>query len=48
VLETTAQIGANASLIKTIAVDSHAMPLGNVTKMTQEERDTLGRWLASR
>ena len=48
VLETAAQIKAAASLIQTVAVESTAMPLGNVTKMTQAERDTLARWLASR
>jgi uncharacterized membrane protein len=26
-------------------VDSTAMPLGNITKMTQEERQLLGRWI---
>ena len=35
-------------LIKTVAVDSHAMPLGNATGMTQDERDTLARWFGSR
>jgi uncharacterized membrane protein len=35
-------------LIQTVAVDSKTMPLGNATRMTQPERDTLARWLASR
>jgi uncharacterized membrane protein len=48
VLESAAQIMAAASLIQTVAVESKAMPLGNVTKMTQAERDTLARWLAAR
>ena len=48
VLETEAEIDQYASLIRTVAVDSHAMPLGNATGMTQAERDTLARWLASR
>jgi uncharacterized membrane protein len=48
VLETAAQIKVFSALIKTIAVDSKAMPPGNVTGMTQAERDTLARWLASR
>ena len=48
VLETAAQIVANAGLIRSVAVDSHAMPLGNATGITQAERDTLARWLASR
>jgi len=47
-LETPEEIEAAAALIKTVAVDSKAMPLGNATKMTQAERDTLARWLASR
>ena len=47
-LETPEQIRAAAALIKTVAVDSKAMPLGNATRMTQAERDTLARWLASR
>jgi uncharacterized membrane protein len=48
VLETPAQIRAAAALIRTVAVDSTAMPLANATGMTQTERDTLARWLASR
>ena len=47
-LETAAQIEDAASLIRSVAVDSQAMPLGNATGMTQAERDTLARWLASR
>jgi len=47
-LETPEEIRAAAALIKTVAVDSEAMPLGNATRMTQAERDTLARWLASR
>ena len=48
VLETAAQIRREAPLIQSVAVDSHAMPLGNATGMTQDERDTLARWLAAR
>jgi uncharacterized membrane protein len=47
-LETRAEIEAQAERIKAQAVDSRAMPLGNATGMTQAERDTLARWLASR
>jgi uncharacterized membrane protein len=47
-LDTPAEIMRNASLIEEFAVDSTAMPLGNATHMTQAERDTLARWLASR
>jgi uncharacterized membrane protein len=48
VLETRSQILASVDLIRTVAVDSTAMPLGNATNMTQAERDALARWLASR
>ncbi len=33
--------------IETQAVRNHAMPLGNKTGMTQDERDQLGAWIAS-
>jgi uncharacterized membrane protein len=46
VLETAAQIRAQADLIRTVAVDSHVMPLGNVTKMTDAERKLLGIWIS--
>jgi uncharacterized membrane protein len=46
VLETAAEIRAAAPLIEAFAVDSHAMPLGNATGMTEAERDVLARWLA--
>jgi uncharacterized membrane protein len=41
------EIKAQADAIKAQAVDSKAMPLGNVTGMTDEERETLGAWIAS-
>jgi uncharacterized membrane protein len=47
-LTSRAAIEARADQIKAQAVDSHAMPLGNATHMTQGERDTLARWLAAR
>ena len=47
-LDTGTEIEQAAPLIRSAAVDSHAMPLGNATGMTQAERDTLARWLASR
>jgi uncharacterized membrane protein len=47
-LDTRAEIEQQAGRIKALAVDSQAMPLGNVTHMTQGERDLLARWLASR
>ncbi len=43
--DTPEEIQANAERIQQMAVDSKAMPLGNVTGMTQEERDTLGQWI---
>lgn len=35
-----------AARIKAQAVDSEAMPLGNVTRMTAEERKVIGAWIA--
>jgi uncharacterized membrane protein len=48
VLETRSQIESRADLIRAVAVDTRTMPLGNLTKMTDEERTTLARWVASR
>lgn len=45
--DTREQIESQADAIKVQAVDSKAMPLGNVTEMTDEERETLGAWIAS-
>jgi len=47
-LDSAAGIRANAAGIKAMAVDTHTMPLGNATHMTQAERDVLARWLAAR
>jgi uncharacterized membrane protein len=44
--DTAAQIKAQATLIRQQAVLTKNMPLGNVTGMTQAERDLLGRWIA--
>ena len=46
VFDTPAQIHAQADAIDAQAVQTHTMPLGNVTGMTQAERDLLGRWIA--
>jgi uncharacterized membrane protein len=46
-LDTPEHITANAALIRTEAVASHAMPLGNLTNMTDTERATLGAWIDS-
>jgi uncharacterized membrane protein len=44
-LETPAQIVANADGIRAQAVASRAMPLGNLTRMTDDERAKLRAWL---
>ena len=44
--DTPEQILAKAARIQVLAVDSHTMPLGNATGMTDEERAILGRWIA--
>jgi uncharacterized membrane protein len=41
------EIRLNAPRIYEQAVEHEAMPLGNETKMTREERDRLGAWLKS-
>jgi uncharacterized membrane protein len=45
-LDTAEEIKAEAQAIEQQAVQTKAMPLGNVTGMTQAERDVLGRWIA--
>jgi uncharacterized membrane protein len=45
-LDTPEEIKAQASAIDQQAVQTSAMPLGNVTGMTRAERDLLGRWIA--
>jgi uncharacterized membrane protein len=44
--DTPEEIEAQADAIRQQAVVTKAMPLGNVTGMTQTERDLLGRWIA--
>lgn len=44
--DTPEQIRTNAALIDQMAVVTRVMPLGNVTGMTDAERDTLGAWIA--
>lgn len=39
------QVRAAAVRIKAVAVDTHAMPLGNPTGMTEAERQKLGAWI---
>ena len=43
--DTAEQIVAAAGRIEQMAVTTEAMPLGNVTDMTQDERETLGAWI---
>lgn len=45
VLESPEQIRGMAQKIKVQAVDSAAMPLGNLTRITKEERKILGDWI---
>jgi uncharacterized membrane protein len=45
-LDTPDQIRQRAEQIRALAVDSTAMPLGNVTQMTPAERELLARWIA--
>jgi len=42
-LDTPDQIRANAPRILAVAVDAQTMPLGNLTGMTREERELVGR-----
>ncbi|HYJ81270.1 MAG TPA: urate hydroxylase PuuD [Allosphingosinicella sp.] len=44
-LDSWEHASAASARIKRVAVDSHAMPLGNPTGMTEIERQTLGSWI---
>ncbi|CDF84769.1 putative membrane protein [Pseudomonas knackmussii B13] len=44
--DTPQQIQAQAAKIQALAVASQVMPLGNITQMTQDERNLLGSWIA--
>jgi uncharacterized membrane protein len=46
-LDTDAQIRLHARLIEIFAVRSQAMPPGNITEMTPQERLTLAAWIAA-
>lgn len=46
-LTTHAEIKANASKILAQAVNTHVMPPGNLTQMTDDERQLLGLWIAA-
>ncbi|GLQ06139.1 urate hydroxylase PuuD [Sneathiella chinensis] len=45
-LETAAQILREKTRIRQQSVDTDAMPLGNITEMTEAERQLIGRWIA--
>ena len=45
-LDTAQEMHANAARIQAQSVASQIMPLGNMTQMTQEERDLIGAWIA--
>ncbi|VXC61329.1 conserved membrane hypothetical protein [Pseudomonas sp. 8Z] len=45
-LDTPEQMQTQAAKIQAQAVASQIMPLGNITQMTQDERDLIGRWIA--
>jgi len=47
VLDTKEQIVNSKDIIYTRTIASHSMPLANMTKMTEEERDILAVWLLS-
>jgi uncharacterized membrane protein len=47
VLETPAQVRRWSANVLQQSVDSHAMPIGNVTQMQPEERELMARWLRS-
>ncbi|KXJ44305.1 MULTISPECIES: urate hydroxylase PuuD [Marinobacter] len=44
-LENLSLLAMHADKVRQAAVDSHYMPLGNLTGMTNEERQLLGQWL---
>jgi len=46
-LDTPEEIRARAKRILAVAVETHTMPLGNVTAMTDQERALLENWIRS-
>lgn len=46
ILDTPEQMKAQAAKIHAQSVASQIMPLGNITQMTQDERDLIGSWIA--
>lgn len=47
VLDSYAHVSAASAKIRSRAVDTETMPLGNTTHMTRAERDRLGAWIAA-
>ena len=45
-LDTPGRLRAMAARVRVRAIETRTMPLGNLTGMTDAERDTLGAWLA--
>lgn len=45
-LDTIERLKSQAARVQVRAIDTETMPLGNLTGMTDAERDTLGAWLA--
>ncbi|KGS11016.1 membrane protein, partial [Pseudomonas coronafaciens] len=43
--DTPEQIRQQAPRIKAQAITAPIMPLGNITQMTQQERDLVGAWI---
>ncbi len=46
-LATYEQVRAASAQIKAVSVDTQVMPMGNPTRMTPEERQRLGAWIAA-
>jgi uncharacterized membrane protein len=46
-IETIGDVRQYARLIRVQAVQSNAMPLGNETRMSVEDRERLGAWLGA-
>jgi uncharacterized membrane protein len=44
--DTPQQIQQQAARIQAQAVATQIMPLGNITQMTQQERDLIGAWIS--
>lgn len=45
--DTAEQVAAQAQLIYAQAVTTRAMPLGNITRITEAERQTIAQWVAN-